>query len=301
MPLSNFVPTSVMRATVRLSAPRILSPSVPVPRQRKLLDLIGRLAVYPRDTTVDRTTLGGRPCERIVVAGADPRRAVLYLHGGAYVVGGAGTHRALAAHLAAASAATVHLLDYRLAPEAPYPAAVEDALAAYRELRGTAATVTVAGDSAGGGLALALMTRLRDAGEQQPEAAALISPWVDLTLAQVEDDSRDPMLRRAWLQASADAYASGTDLASPELSPLFADLAGLPPLVVQGASEEILVGDVERLVAALRSAGVSVDYQRLEGLWHVAHLQAGLVAASTAAVDALGGFLSAAMAQHLRD
>lgn len=300
MRLSNFVPTSVMRTTVRLVAPRILSPSVPVPRLRKLLDGIGRLAVYPRDTTVDRMTLGGRPCERIVVADADPRRAVLYLHGGAYIVGGAGTHRALAAHLAAASGAAVHLLDYRLAPESPYPAAVEDALAAYRELRKTAGSVTVAGNSAGGGLALVLMTLLRDAGELLPEAAALISPWVDLTMAHVEDASRDPMLRRAWLQAAADAYASGTDLATPGLSPLFADLAGLPPLLVQGASEDILAGDVERLVAALRSAKVSVEYQRLEGLWHDVHLQAGLVAAATDAVDAVGGFLSIAMEQRLR-
>lgn len=299
MGLTNFVPTSVMRTTLRISAPRILSPSVPVQRQRKLLNAIGRLAVYPRGTAVDRFTLGGRPSERIVVAGADPRRAVLYLHGGAYIVGGPATHRALAAHLAAASGAAVHLLDYRLAPEAPYPAAVDDVLAAYRELRTTAGSVTVAGDSAGGGLALVLMTLLRDAGETLPEAAALISPLVDLTLAHVEDASRDPMLRRAWLQAAAGAYACGTDVASPNLSPLFADLTGLPPLLVQGASDEILAGDVERLVAALRSAGVSVEYQRLEGLWHAAHLQAGLVAAATDAVDAVGGFLSTAMEQHL--
>ena len=136
-----------------------LRPPDPLPvragaQARYLLNVIGRLAVYPRDTTFERTTLGGRPCERIVVAGADQRRAVLYLHGGAYIVGGAGTHRALAAHLAAACGAAVHLLDYRLAPEAPYPAAVEDTLAAYRELRGTAGSVTVAGDSAGGGLTL---------------------------------------------------------------------------------------------------------------------------------------------------
>lgn len=297
---SNFVPLPVMRATVRLAVPRILSPAVPVRSQRRLLDVIGRcLQVKPGGTTVVRTTLGGRPCERIVVDGADPGRAVLYLHGGAYTVGGAGTHRALAAHLAAASAATVYLLDYRLAPEDPYPAALEDAVAAHRELQGLAEVVSVGGDSAGGGLALALMTRLRDAVDPLPVAAALISPWVDLTLGNVRDDPRDPMLRRAWLRSSADAYAGGADVAAPELSPLFADLAGLPPMAVQGSGDEILVGDVERLVDALRSAGVDVDYQRLEGLWHVAHLQAGLVGASTRAVNALGGFLSAAMEQHL--
>lgn len=299
MHLSNFVPTRVMRTTVRLTAPRILNPAVPVSTQRRLLDLVGGLGVHPRGTRIERTTLGGRPCERIVVVGADPGRAVLYLHGGAYTVGGTGTHRALATNLAAASGATVHLLDYRLAPEEPHPAALEDAVAAYRELSGLADTVCLAGDSAGGGLALALLTRLRDTAEPLPVAAALISPWVDLTLAHVEDDPRDPVLRVAWLRSSAEAYAAGADLGSPELSPLFADLAGLPPMLVQGTSDEILVGDVERLVTALRSAGVRVDYQRLEGLWHDVHLQAGLVAASTEAVTAVGRFLAAAVDEHL--
>ncbi len=301
MRLSDFVPQSVMRAAVWLTLRRILSPAVPVRWQRRLIDLLGRVRMLPRRTVVTATTLGGRPCERIVVEGGDPRRAVLYLHGGAYTVGGPGTHRALAAHLAAASSAAVYLLDYRLAPEAPYPAAVEDAVAAHRALQGLADVVTVAGDSAGGGLTLAMMTRLRDAGDPLPVAAALLSPWVDLTLDNVPEapggpgDPGDPVLRRDWLRQSADAYAAGADLASPELSPLFADLAGLPPMAVQIGTDEILLGDVERLVAALRSAGVAVDHQRLEGLWHDVQLHAGLVAASSKTVDALGRFLSAAM------
>lgn len=300
MQLSNRVPAPVMRTVVRLTLPRILTPSVPVRVQRQVLGGIGRvMRVQPRGTTVVPATLGGRPCERISVEGADPRRQVLYLHGGAYTVGGTVTHRTLAAHLAQASAATVHLLDYRLAPEAPFPAALEDTVAAYRELAGGGGAVAVAGDSAGGGLALALMTRLRDAKETLPVAAALIAPWVDLTLSNIHDDPRDPVLRRAWLQASADAYSAGTDPASPELSPLFAELSGLPPVVVHGAGQDILLDDVERLVAALRAAGGTVDYQRLDGLWHIAHLQAGHVAEASEAVAALGRFLSAEMERHL--
>ncbi len=298
LPIS--VPTPAMRAVVRLTLPQLLSPSVPVRTQRRVLDLMGRvLQVLPPGTTVIPSTLGGRPSERITVEGADPRRAVLYLHGGGYTVCGAGTHRGLAAHLAGACGATVHLLDYRMAPEDPFPAGLEDTVAAYRELSARSAAVAVAGDSAGGGLALATLTRLRDAGDALPVAAALVSPWVDLTLRNVHDDPRDPMLRRAWLQSSADMYAAGADPASPELSPLFADLAGLPPMAVQGTGDEILVDDVERLVTALRAAGVAVDYQRLEGLWHTAQLQAGLVADASAAVATLGRFLSEALERHL--
>lgn len=300
MQLSNRVPAPVMRTVVRLTLPRLLSPSVPVRLQRQVLSAMGRaMRVQPRGTTVVPSTLGGRPCERISVDGVDTRRAVLYLHGGAYTVGGAATHRALAAHLARWSAATVHLLDYRLAPETPFPAALEDAVAAHRELTKLAGAVAVAGDSAGGGLALAMMTRLRDEEGALPVAAALVAPWVDLTLTNVHDDPRDPVLRRAWLQESVTAYVGHLDPASPELSPLFAELSGLPPTAVHGAGDDILVDDVERLVAALRAAGVAVDYRRLAGLWHVAHLQAGLVAEASEAVEALGRFLSAELELHL--
>lgn len=287
------LPRPVMRAIVRLTVRPVLGPTVPVRRQRHLLNALGRVAVLPRGIRVRRISLGGRPAERIEAPDADATRAVLYLHGGGYTVGSAVTHRALAAHLAAAAGAPVYLLDYRLAPEHPYPAALEDAVAAYHELLAGVEPerLAVSGDSAGAGLALALMTRLRGSGVPFPGALGLISPWVDLTLDGVRDDRRDPMLRTAWARACAERYGAGADLRAPELSPLFGNLAGLPPMLVHGASDEILLAGVERLVERARSAGVHVRYRRLERMWHVAHLHAGLVAASTAAVREIGAFL----------
>lgn len=288
------VPLPVMRAVIRLAVRPILGTRVPVRLQRRLVDAVGRVARLPRGTRVSEVVLGGRPAERIAAPSADDRRAVLYLHGGGYTVGSTTTHRALATHLASAVGAPVYVLDYRLAPEHPYPAAVDDAAAGYAALLDTgvpAQRVAVAGDSAGGGLSLALMTRLRATGVPLPAALALISPWADLTLEAVRDDRRDPMLRAAWLRACAARYGAGADPRMPELSPLFADLAGLPPMMVHAANDEILRGSVEHLVTRVRTAGVPVRYRRLPRLWHVAHLNAGLVTDATAAVRELGAFL----------
>jgi len=288
------LPRPLMRATVRLAVRPILGPDVPVRRQRRLLNVLGRVALLPRGTRVARVSLGGRPAVRLEAPGADATRAVLYLHGGGYTVGGAVTHRALAAHLAAAAGAPVYLLDYRLAPEHPYPAALEDAVAAYQSLLASGIApqhLAVAGDSAGGGLTLGVTMRLRAAGIPLPAGLALISPWVDLTLGGLRDDRRDPMLRTAWLRACAERYGAGADLTAPEISPLYGELAGLPPMLIHGASEEILLADVERLVERVRAAGVPVVYRRLERMWHVAHLHAGLVGASTAAVREIGAYL----------
>ena len=297
------LPRLVMRVTVRLAVRPVLGPGVPVRRQRRLLDALGRIALLPRGTRVVTVGLGGCPAERISQPGADASHAVLYLHGGGYTAGSPATHRALAAHMAAATGVPVYLLDYRLAPEHPYPAAVQDAASAYQALLNSGIDprrLAVAGDSAGGGLTLALMTRLREAGTPLPAGLALISPWVDLTLGHVRDDRRDPMLRTAWLQACAERYGAGAGLTAPEISPLFGELAGLPPMLVHGASDEILLADVERLVGQARAAGVPVAYRRLERMWHVAHLHAGLVAASTAAVGEIGAFLRKSFACNLR-
>jgi acetyl esterase/lipase len=223
---------------------------------------------------------------------------VLYLHGGGFTVGSPATHRALAAHLALASGATVHLVDYRLAPEHPFPAAVDDAVAAYRDLltRGAEPGHTaLVGDSAGGWLALTTALRLRADGDRLPAVLGLVSPWLDLSGASWPDRI-DPMLQLAWLHRCATAFAAGADVTAPVFAPLTVDLSGLPPMVVHVGSEEILLPDAVDLARTARAAGVPVDLRRLDGLWHVAHASAGLVAESTAAVGDLG----AALAVRLR-
>jgi len=229
-------------------------------------------------------------------AGGQPGRAVLYLHGGGFTIGSTRTHRALAAHLSAVSGATVHLLDYRLAPEHPYPAGLDDALAAYRELldRGAdPAHTALAGDSAGGWLALTAAVRLRDAGVPLPAVLGLVSPWLDLRGTEWPADRSDAMLRPSWLRRCAGDFAPGANLSGPELAPLAKDLGGLPPMVVHVGSEEILLPYAVRLAVAARAAGVPVELRRWDGLWHVAHASAGMVPTSTAAVAALGAALAA--------
>ena len=258
------VPVPVMRAAVRALVRPVLHPRFPVRVQRRWLELVTGPTPLPPDVDVRTGTLGGRPAEVLAPRDGVPGRTVLHLHGGGFTVGSPATHRALAAHLAAATGATVHLLDYRLAPEHPYPRALDDVRAAWAELldRGAdPATTALTGDSAGGWLALTTALRLRDAGEPLPAVLGLISPWLDLTGASWPDRT-DAMLQPVWLRRCAAAFA-----APPEAAPLAADLAGLPPMVVQ-------VG----------SAGVAVDLRRLDGLWHVALASAGMVAEATAAV-----------------
>jgi epsilon-lactone hydrolase len=293
------VPVRVMRAVVRGLVRPVLGPRMPVGVQRRWLELVTRPTPLPDDVDVRPGRLGGRPAEVLVPRDGDSGGGLLYLHGGGFTIGSATTHRALATRLASATGTTVHLLDYRLAPEHPFPAALDDVVAAWGELaEGTdPRRIALAGDSAGGWLALMAALRLRDAGKPLPAVLGLVSPWLDLTGASWPADVTDPMLRPSWLRRCAAGFAPGADLADPGLAPLAADLSGLPPMVVHVGSEEILLEDAIALARHARAAGVPVDLRRLDGLWHVAHASAGMVAASTAAVTALGKALSA----HLGD
>jgi acetyl esterase/lipase len=291
------VPVRIMRAGVRGLVRPVLGPRVPVGVQRRWLGLVTRPTPLAEDVTVRTGRLGRRPAETLTPTDGDPGTAVLYLHGGGFTTGSPATHRALATHLASASGATVHVLDYRLAPEHPFPAALDDVLAAYRELLDRGATpdrTAIAGDSAGGWLALTGTLRLRDAGDPTPASLGLISPWLDLTGSTWPADRSDAMLRPTWLRRCARDFGSGTD--PDQLAPLAADLAGLPPITMHVGSEEILLEDAVRLAHRARAAGVPVDLRRLDGMWHVAHASAGLVTGSTAAVTALGSALAAHVA-----
>ena len=250
--------------------------------------------MVPPSVSVTPGVLGGRPCDLITPEGADRGRAILYLHGGAYVVGSRRTHRGLAAQIAIAGDAPVHLLDYRLGPEHKHPAALEDAVAAYRELLASGldpASVVVAGDSAGAGLAVALATRLRDADEPLPAGLALLNGWFDLTCSGPSmsfNRRRDAGLRRDWTVEGGELYRGDADPLDPELSVLRTDLQGLPPTYVQVGSHDLLLSDSEQLVERLREAGVEVGYSKYEGMWHDFQLAAGLLREADEAMADLG-------------
>jgi epsilon-lactone hydrolase len=283
------LPLRLVRALVFLIA-RPIGPPAPVRLQRLWLELMSSGGLLPKGTTVEHVPVAGRPAERVVPPGADESRSVLLLHGGAFVIGSPRTHRVLAAHLAAAVGVPVVALHYRRAPEHPYPAAVDDAVAAYRELaaRGTTA---VFGDSAGGCLALLLALRLRDAAEPMPPALALVSPATDLTLERSSAfRGVDTVVRRRWLRRGVTGFVGAADPA--ELSPLNAKLGGLPPVLVQVAGRERLRVEGEQLAERLRAAGVEVDLEVLETLWHDAHLVAHLLPEGADAVRRIGRWLA---------
>jgi monoterpene epsilon-lactone hydrolase len=232
-------------------------------------------------------------------ADADTTRVILYLHGGGGVVGSARSHERLVAHLAVETGCPVLNLDFRLAPEHPFPAALEDALGGYRWLleEGYApANIALGGDSLGGGLVLGLLVRLRDAGEPLPGAAVVMSPWVDLAMTaesiQTRAD-RDLLADGETFNVLRDFYVGDTDPMDRVASPLYSDLDGLPPLYIQVSDDEVLVDDSKRLAERGRAAGVDVSLDIFDGVPHVFQLWAGNVPESDDAVGRIGAFLRA--------
>ena len=228
---------------------------------------------------------------------------LLFLHGGGYEFGSLRSHGELAARLGRASGMRVLFLEYRLAPEHPFPAAIDDVLTAWRWLRTdhelSAGSLAVAGDSAGGGLAVALLVATREAGEALPTAAALMSPTVDLTSSggsMTQRADQDPISTPAKLRQFASDYLAGTDPKTPLASPLFASLSGLPPLLVQVGTADLLLSDSERLASAAADAGVDVILEIGEGLPHVYQLMLGTPKAA-GATEQIGKFLRARVHQ----
>jgi acetyl esterase/lipase len=256
-----------------------------------------RMFPAPTGVQVQAVQLGGCPGEWLKPAGASADAVILYLHGGAYVTGSCHTHRGLAGHRAKAADLDCFLLADRLAPEHPFPAAVDDAQAAYLALHGENPTrrIVLAGDSAGGGLALALALRLRDAGHAAPGAMALLSPWTDLTLSLPTHQSKaavDPFFPDSTtLAMAARLYAGGGNLTQPGVSPHFAALHGLPRTLIHVGEHEALSGDAHALAANMQAAGSPVQLQEFEGMWHVWQIFAGRFAEADASVKALGAFL----------
>jgi acetyl esterase/lipase len=276
-----------------------LHAGMPVPVARALLDVASTAQRLPADTVARQLALAGRPAEKVTVGATERPTAVLYLHGGGYTLGSLTTHRALTAYLARETGAAVYALDYRLAPEHPFPAGLDDAVAAYLELvteHGlTPDRLAVAGDSAGGGLAVAAARRLIDRHGVRPAALGLIAPWVDPGDRNAPF-ARDLVVSAAWGESSSAAYLDGGDPTDPGFAPLRGELAGLPPTMVQVGTTEVLYPQAVSLVEKLRAAGVPVEFTEYPDLWHVAHLQAPLVREAEEAVRELGAFLRAALA-----
>jgi len=290
------VPPVLMRLGARQLGRRVLDPGLPWEVQRRRLDQVTRGAVVPRGTTVAEQVLNGVPAQVVTARGARPDRTVVHFHGGGYCVGSARTARAWAAHLSARAACRVVLPEYRLAPEHPHPAALEDARAVMKALLGDVApaSVVVSGDSAGGGLALSAVLAWRNGSENLPAGCILVSPWLDLSQDRRDRPElvrRDVLLSPGWLEACAAAYAGRSDRADPAVSPLLGTHDGLPPLLIQAGSDELLAPDAERLAASASAAGADVSYTRWPGMWHDFALQPGLLAAADSAVSQAAWFV----------
>jgi monoterpene epsilon-lactone hydrolase len=273
-----------------------------VSEQRRLLRELTSAQPLPADVTVTAAALGGVPTAEITVEGIEPRHVILYFHGGVYVLGDAFQAAGLAAQIGRRTRAKVISVDYRLAPENPYPAAVDDALAAYEALLqdGTAPLdIAFAGESAGGGLAVATLVNAREHGLPLPAAAFVMSPYADLTLAGTTMDTKreaDPLLSQENLRARVPDYAAGQDAAAGLISPVFADLSGLPPLIIQAGSHEVLLDDAVRLARQAATADVEVTLDITPGVPHVFQAYYPVLDEAAAALDRAGQLLSAHLA-----
>ncbi|HEY1484846.1 MAG TPA: alpha/beta hydrolase [Micromonosporaceae bacterium] len=273
-----------------------------VNEQRQQLKELVSAQPLPADVTVTAAALGGVPTAEITIDGIDPRHVVLYFHGGVYVLGDAFQAAGLASQIGRRTGAKVISVDYRLAPEHPYPAAVDDALAAYEALldNGTdPADIVFAVESAGGGLAIATLVNARDHGLPLPAAAFVMSPYADLTLAGTTMRTKhdvDPLLSPENLQPRIADYTAGQDAASGLISPIFADLSGLPPLIIQAGTHEVLLDDAIRLAGRAATADVEVILDITPGVPHVFQAYHPILEEAAAALDRAGQLLSAHLA-----
>jgi monoterpene epsilon-lactone hydrolase len=283
-------------ATLRQGA---FDPKGEVEELRSGFEALMRSIPVPGDVRRTRTSVGGVDAVEVTVDGTDSSNVILYFHGGVYVIGSADSSVPLAAELARRANAKVISVDYRLAPENPYPAAVEDATAAYDGLLSLGmdpSNIAIAGESAGGGLTAALLLTLRDGGMPMPSSAFVMSPWADLTLSGntiVDRQDVDPILRGEALSLRVGDYVASANSSDPFISPVFADLRGLPPILIQVGSHEILLSDAVRFAERAANADVEVTLEVVPGVPHVFQAYAAVVDEGAAALDRAATFLNA--------
>ncbi|MDR6123380.1 monoterpene epsilon-lactone hydrolase [Bacillus sp. SLBN-46] len=272
------------------------SPEANIETARQGLEALSALTPVGQDITVEKVEIEGIAAEWITAPNAVEDRVFLYLHGGAYIMGSCNTHRYLASKLSRSTAARVLVPEYRLAPEHPFPAAIEDAVSVYRWLLNSGVSsknIVIGGDSAGGGLTLATLLSLKDAGDPLPALAVLLSPWTDM------EGTGESMVTRAevdpWLSPDATRltpalYIRDLDPRHPLVSPIYADLTGLPSLLVHVGNDEILLSDAARLVDRARAAGVEVSFKVWDDMWHV--FQTFAIPEGQQAIDEIGEFVT---------
>lgn len=284
----------ILRGSLQMLVKPVFTPDASIESQRQRLETLARGALMPSTVSVEPGEAGGVPGEWLRRKDVSPAKpgVVLYLHGGAYCLGSPATHRGLTSRIALATGLPVFSLDYRLAPEHRFPAAIDDAVAAFRALCADG-PVIVAGDSAGGGLALATALSLRDAGAPMPASLVLLSPWCDLEIhgKPVPEMPGEAMLSPGWAGACAARYLGDTPPDVPLASPLNADLRGLPPTLIQVGTDELLYGQALQMHDAMEAAGVDVRCEVTEKRWHVFQMQAGALRSADEAISRIARFI----------
>jgi len=264
---------------------------------RKSMEKFAKFAKLPPETKVEKIEINSIAAEWVYVNTVQEDRVVLYLHGGGYNVCSINTHRELGAHISKASGAKVLLIDYRLAPEHPFPAALEDATNAYHWLLDSGLTekkIAIAGDSAGGGLSLATAISIRDVGNPFPSSIACISPWTDLLFTgdSTKTNSKiDPLVKAHSGMIMAKNYIGDDDPRNPLISPLYAEMGGLPPMLIHVGTDEMLLDDSKRIAKKAEDAGVKVTLKIYDRLWHAFHLNVNGMPEAKNAVAEFGYFI----------
>jgi acetyl esterase/lipase len=291
------MPSGELEKVLGILRSRPAEPNLSLQERRAAVEAAPRFPLAD-DVVSERVDAGGVPAEWVTTPDADGERVLYYLHGGGYVLCSVDTHREMISRLSRAARARALAVDYRLAPEHPFPAAVDDSVAAYRWLLGTGvepARVVIAGDSAGGGLTVATLLALRDSGDPLPAAGVCISPWVDMEGLGESMTTRaeaDPTVQRDGIVEMGQAYLGGADARSPLAAPIYADLSGLPPLLIQVGTAETLLDDSTRLVEQARSYGVDVTFEPWDDMFHVWHSYASMLPEAQQAIDRIGEFIT---------
>jgi epsilon-lactone hydrolase len=288
-------PESVLVRQYLMAAKASQTAGTDIETARQGLEALSALTPLAKDINVEKTSIEGIPAEWVTAPNAVEDRVFLYLHGGAYIMGSCNTHRYIASKLARSTAARVLVPEYRLAPENPFPAAIEDAVKVYRWLISSGFApdkIIIGGDSAGGGLTLATLISLKDEEEALPALAVLLSPWTDMEGTGESMETRadvDPWLSPDASRTTPALYIRDMDPRHPLVSPIYADLSGLPTMLVHVGNDEILLSDSARLVDRARASGVEITFKIWDEMWHV--FQTFAISEGQQAIDEIGDFV----------